>query len=53
MRHETDQNAVEQVDMIGTEICGPLQEQLGDAARGLGAAFGIAMSDDLVEPRDQ
>ena len=40
MRNEIDQNSVEQLDMIGPEVRRPLQEQLGDPARGLGAAFG-------------
>ena len=37
MRNEVDQNAVEQIDVIGPEIRGPLQEQFGDPARSLGA----------------
>src|SRR6202166_4325914 len=53
VRYETDQNAVKQIDVIGPEIRGPHQEQFSDPAGGLGAAFGIAMSDDLIEPRDQ
>ena len=53
MRDEIDQDAVEQIDVIGPEIRRPLQEQFGDPPRGLGAAFGIAVLDDLVEPGDQ
>ena len=53
VRNEIDQDAVEQIDVIGPEIGGPLQEQFGDPACGLGAALGIAMPDDLIEPGDQ
>src|SRR6202163_1826981 len=53
VRYETDQNAVKQIDVIGPEIRGPHQEQFSDPAGGLGAAFGITVSDDLIEPRDQ
>ena len=53
VRDEIDQDAVEQIDMIGPEIRGALQEQIGDPPRRLGAALGIAMSDDLIEPGDQ
>ncbi len=53
VRNEIDQNAIEQIDVIGPQTSSSLQEQLGDPARGLGAAFGIAMSDDLIEPGDQ
>ena len=53
MRNKSDQNAVEQIDMIGLEVRGALQEQFGDPARGFGAALGIATSDDVVEPGDQ
>ena len=53
MRNEAGQNAVEQLDMIGPEIRRPLQEQFGDPPRGVGAALGIAISDDLIKPGDQ
>src|ERR1700681_3241140 len=53
VRYETDQNAVKQIEVIGPEIRGPHQEQFSDPAGGLGAALGIAVSDDLIEPRDQ
>ena len=43
MRNEIDQDAVEQIDVIGPEIRRALQKQFGDPARGLGAAFGIAI----------
>ena len=51
--NEIDQNAIKQSDVIGPEILGPLQEQFGDPAGRLGAAFGIAVPDDLIEPGDQ
>ena len=53
VRNEIDQDVVEQVDVIGPQIGRPLQEQLADPARGLGAALGIAMPDDFIEPGDQ
>jgi hypothetical protein len=53
MRNQIGQNAVKQLDVIGPEICGAPEEQFGDPARRLGAAPGIAMSDDLIEAGDQ
>ena len=53
VRNETGQDAVEQLDVVGPEFRRPLQEQLRDPPRGVGAAFGIAMSDDLIKPGDQ
>ncbi len=53
VRDEIDQDAVEQLDMIGPEIRSARQKQIGDPPRRLGAALGIAISDDLVEPGDQ
>ena len=53
MRNEIDQDPVEQIDVIGPEIRDALQEQLGDPARGLGQAFGIALPDDLIEPGNE
>ena len=50
MRDEAGQDTVEQIDMIGAETGRTLQEQLADPARGIGAAFGIAASDDFVKP---
>ena len=52
MRDQIDQNSIEQVDMVGPQVRSPLQEQLGDPARDLGEAPGIAISDDLIEPGD-
>ena len=43
VRNEIDQNAVEQINMIGPETRGPQQEQFGDPARGFGQAFGVAL----------
>jgi hypothetical protein len=37
----------------GPQIGGALQEKLGDPARCLGAALGIAMSNDLIKLGDQ
>ncbi len=51
--NEPGQNAVEQLDMIGPVIRRTLQVQLRDPPRGLGAALGIAISDDLIKPGDQ
>ena len=53
MRDETGQDAVEQIDVIGAEARRTLQEKLADAARGIGAALGVATTDDFVEFRDQ
>ena len=53
MRDEAGQDAVEQLDVIGAEARGPLQEQFADAARGIGAALRVATSDDIVKSRDQ
>src|ERR1700722_11903198 len=50
VRDEIDEDAIEQIDVIGSEVSGPLQEQPGDPAGHLGEAFGIALSDDLIEP---
>ncbi len=52
VRNEIDQNCVEQIHMIGAEVRGSLQEQIGDPARGLGKTLGIALSDDVIEPGD-
>jgi hypothetical protein len=48
MRDQTGQNTVEQVDVTGPEIGGALQKQFADPARGIGAAFWIAATDDFV-----
>jgi hypothetical protein len=53
MRDQTGQDAVEQFDMIGTETRRALQEELADATRGIGAALGVATTDNVVEFRDQ
>ena len=53
MRDKTGQDTVEQIDMIGAEACRTLQEKLADAARGIGAALGVATTDNVVEFRDQ
>jgi hypothetical protein len=53
IRNKINQNAVKQVDVIRPESCGALREQLGDPSGSLGAAPGIAMSDDFVELGDQ
>ena len=53
MRDETGQDAVEQIDMIGAKVRRALQEKLADAARGIGTALGIAMTDDVVKFGDQ
>jgi hypothetical protein len=53
MRDETGQDAVEQIDMIGAEARRTLQEELADTARGIGAALGVATTDNVVEFRDQ
>ena len=50
---QTDQDTVEQIDVIGMEGRGALEKQLADPARGLGTAFGIATSDNFVEFGDQ
>ncbi|MBW8854410.1 MAG: hypothetical protein JF604_08805 [Bradyrhizobium sp.] len=53
MRDEAGQDTVEQFDVIGAEARRTLQEKLADAARGIGAALGVATTDDVVEFRDQ
>ena len=53
MRNEIDQDAVEQIDMIGLEIRRPLQEQFSDLERYVREALGIALPDNLIEPGDQ
>ena len=53
MRDETGQDTVEQIDMIGAEARRTLQKKLADTARGIGAALGVATTDDVVEFRDQ
>jgi len=55
VRNEIDQQAVDQIDVIGfePEPRSVLEEQLRDRPRGLSAALGIAMPDDLIEPGDQ
>ena len=51
--NEIDQQTVDQIDVIGFEPRGVLEEQLRDRPRGLSAALGIAMPDDFIEPGDQ
>jgi len=51
VRNQIDQETVEQVDMIGPEMRGPCRYSSAIRPRGLGAAFGVAISNDLVEPR--
>jgi hypothetical protein len=53
VRNEIDQNAVKQIDVIRSQLCGPLQEQFGDPAGCLGATLGIATFDNFIEPGDQ
>jgi hypothetical protein len=53
MGNEIDQNAVEQIDVIGSVFRGACEEQFGDSPCGFAQAFGIAISDDLIEPGDQ
>src|SRR6266702_5992769 len=50
---EVYQQFVEQLDVAGLQSRGVLKKQLGDAAGRLGAALGVAMLDDLVEPGDE
>jgi hypothetical protein len=42
-----------QIDVIGAEIGRALQEQFADSARSVGAAFGVATTDNVVEFREQ
>ncbi len=51
--NQINQNAVKQIDVLGPEIRGTMQEQFADPARGLGAAVGIAVSDDFIKPGNQ
>jgi len=53
VRNEVDQGTVEQIDVIGPQSGNLLELQLGDPARRLGAAIGIAVFDDFIEPGDQ
>ena len=53
VRNKVDQSTVEQIDVIGPQSSSRLQVQLGDPARRLGAAIGIAVFDDFIEPGDQ
>ena len=53
VRNEVDQGAVKQIDVIGPQSSNRLEVQLGDPARRLGAAIGIAVFDDFIEPGDQ
>ncbi len=53
MRHQAGQHPVKQVDMVGAKARGALQEQFAEPPRGLGAAFGVAAANDIVEFRDQ
>ena len=53
VRNEVDQGTVEQIDVIGPQSGSRLEVQLGDPARRLGAAIGIAVLDDIIEPGDQ
>jgi hypothetical protein len=53
MGNEIDQDIVEQADMIGPEMGGPDQEQLGDALRRPGSPPRIAAPDDFVKPGDE
>jgi hypothetical protein len=51
--NEVDQGTVEQIDVIGPQSGSLLEVQLGDPPRRLGAAIGIAVLDDFIEPGDQ
>src|SRR5436305_18361 len=53
VRNEVDQSTVKQIDVIGPQSSSRLQVQLGDPARRLGAAIGIAVFDDVIEAGDQ
>ena len=53
VRDKTDQDTVEQIDMVGAEARCALQKQFADATRGVGAALGVATTDNVVEFRDQ
>ena len=53
MRNEIGQDTVEQRHVIGAEVRRTLQKKLADAARGIGAALRVAMTDDVVKFRDQ
>ena len=39
MRDEIDQEIVEELDELGTKLCGVLEEQRGDGARDLATAL--------------
>ncbi|BAL73270.1 hypothetical protein S23_00420 [Bradyrhizobium cosmicum] len=49
MRDEIDQEIVEQLDEIGTEPCGIVEEQIRDGARDFAATPGITAFDDIVQ----
>ena len=49
MRDEIDQQIVEEIDEIGTEVLGVLKEQLGDGVRDLAATPRVAAFDDIVQ----
>jgi hypothetical protein len=53
MRDEIDQEIVEEIDEVGAEPCGVVEEQFGDGARHLAATSGIAAFDDIVQSRNE
>src|ERR1700759_3618049 len=53
MGNEIEQNAIEQVDVIGTKIRGPRNEQVRDPPGRLGPPPGIAAFDDFIKLRNQ
>jgi hypothetical protein len=52
VRDEAGEDAVEQIDMVGAELRGASQKQFRNFSRSIGAAFRIAVLDDVIKPGD-
>ncbi len=53
MWNKVGQKPVEEVDMSRPQLRRILQKEIGDTPRSLGAALGITISDDFIQPWDQ
>jgi len=53
VRHKIDQDAIKQIDMIGSKSRSSLHQQFGNPADRVCKAFRIAVPDDFIKTRDE
>jgi hypothetical protein len=51
--NQVDQDSIERIDMVGTQLRRILEGGLGDTACGITATVGLAVPDDFIKARDE